>query len=135
MRSREHRSGGAVSYHRLMADDRQSPSPPRKRSAPARLLGPLALVATIVALILVVSTSGDTEQPADQGQGSGAQSTVTGGGDKEKEETPKTYLVEPGDSLGTIAERFQISVDRLLRLNDKVDPNALVTGQELKLQK
>ncbi|MGB2852323.1 MAG: LysM domain-containing protein [Solirubrobacterales bacterium] len=118
-----------------MADDRQSPSPPRKRSAPARLLAPLALVATIVALILVVSTSGDTEQPADQGQGSGAQSTNTGGGGKKKEETPKTYLVEPGDSLGTIAERFQISVDRLLRLNDKVDPNALVTGQELKLQK
>ena len=89
----------------------------------------------MVALILVVSNSGGTEQPQTPGQGNGGQSTSDAGGKKKKEEVPKTYVVEPGDSLGTIAERFQISVDRLLRLNGKVDPNALATGQELKLQK
>lgn len=99
------------------------------------MLAPLALAATVIALIVVVSNSGgSTENPTNQSQGNGTQSTTTGGGAK-KEETPKIYVVEPGDSLGAIAERFQISVDRILRLNDKVDPNALSTGQELKLQK
>jgi LysM repeat protein len=127
---------GAVSYHRLVANDRPSLSAPQRRSVPARLLAPLALVATVVALIIVISNSGGgSEDPIPTGQGNGGQSTKKAGGANKKEETPKIYLVEPGDSLGAIAERFQISVDRILRLNDKVDPNALVTGQELKLQK
>jgi len=95
------------------------------------VLAPLALVAALVAVIVVASNSdGGDPQPDRGGQG---QARQNGGGEKSK--TPKTYVVESGDSLGTIAETFGVSVKRLERLNKGVDPNTLATGQELKLRK
>lgn len=41
------------------------------------------------------------------------------------------YLVQPGDSLGVIAERFGVSVADLLAVNDLDDPDRLLVGQEL----
>jgi LysM repeat protein len=96
------------------------------------VLAPLALVAAVVAVIVVASSSGGgDEQSARSDQ---AQTTRSSGGSGGVE-TPEVYVVESGDSLGTIAERFGISVKRIERLNKGVDPNALATGQELKLQK
>jgi hypothetical protein len=42
--------------------------------------------------------------------------------------TLDVYQVQPGDTLGTIAEQFGISVDLLMRLNGLSDPNALGSG-------
>ena len=39
--------------------------------------------------------------------------------------------VQPGDTLGTIAEQFGVSVDLLMRLNGLSDPNALGSGELL----
>jgi LysM repeat protein len=97
------------------------------------VLAPLGLVVALVAVIVVASNSdGGDPQPDRGGQGQARQSGGSGGGEKSK--TPKTYVVEPGDSLGTIAETFGVSVKRLERLNKGVDPNTLATGQELKLR-
>lgn len=44
------------------------------------------------------------------------------------------YSVRSGDTLGTIAERFGTTVDRLLELNPGIDPRALRVGQSLRVE-
>ena len=50
-----------------------------------------------------------------------------------KRAAAKFYLVESGDTLGEIADRFDTSVDRLLELNPSVDPQALRVGQRVRV--
>ena len=45
--------------------------------------------------------------------------------------TGTIYIVQPGDSLYSIAARFSISLDDLLAVNGIVDPNTLAAGQQL----
>ncbi len=42
-----------------------------------------------------------------------------------------TYIVQPGDTLSSIADRFNISLSDLLAANSLDDPNQLDAGQEL----
>jgi LysM repeat protein len=41
------------------------------------------------------------------------------------------HVVEEGETLSTIAERYGTTVDELLRLNDVPDPNNVPVGQTL----
>ncbi|MDL1920852.1 LysM peptidoglycan-binding domain-containing protein, partial [Chloroflexi bacterium CFX5] len=41
------------------------------------------------------------------------------------------YIVQPGDSLYSIAARFGVSLDELLAVNGISDPNTLAVGQQL----
>jgi murein DD-endopeptidase MepM/ murein hydrolase activator NlpD len=41
------------------------------------------------------------------------------------------YIVQPGDSLSTIAARFNVSLDALMEANGITDPNLLSAGQQL----
>ena len=47
---------------------------------------------------------------------------------------PKTYTIQSGDSLSTIARRFEVSVADLQRWNDIDDPSFIRRGQVLQLQ-
>jgi LysM repeat protein len=42
-----------------------------------------------------------------------------------------TYDIQPGDSLGKIAERFGVSVDDLMALNGITNPDHIEVGQTL----
>ncbi len=42
-----------------------------------------------------------------------------------------TYIIEPGDTLSVIAERFGVSVDAISEANQISDVNAIQPGQEL----
>jgi LysM repeat protein/membrane protease YdiL (CAAX protease family) len=44
---------------------------------------------------------------------------------------PSVHVVEEGETLSTIAERYGTTVDELLRLNDVPDPNNVPVGQPL----
>ena len=44
------------------------------------------------------------------------------------------YLVEPGDSLGAIAKKYNVTIDQLMAWNDIKDPNFLAVGQKLKIK-
>jgi len=115
---------------------------PDKRPSPARLVAPLALVAFVVALLLVLGGSG-----AGGGGDGGGDSGDSGAGPAEPtltgtttapERKPKrrraTYTVEPGDTLGAIAEETGVSVETIEELNPELDPQALVNGQKIKLR-
>jgi LysM repeat protein len=46
---------------------------------------------------------------------------------------PETYVVQPGDSLYSIAEKFSLSAPALVELNDIKNPDRVPVGTVLKL--
>lgn len=46
----------------------------------------------------------------------------------------KTYTIQSGDTLASIALKTGTTVDRLLQLNPHVDPAALQVGQTIRVQ-
>ena len=103
--------------------------------SPARLLAPLALVVFVLAVALVLLTasgdegSGGADTSSDQ-TGTTAQTTT------ETTTAPRrsTYTVKTGDTLGLIAEKTGVSVERLQELNPELDPQALLSGQKINLR-
>lgn len=97
-----------------------------------RLFGPLALIAVLIALFAVITTSGgdtDGEAPSTSSVPQQKQKKPGSGA-----VNPKSYVVESGDTLTAIAAEFDVSTKRLLRLNPGIDPQALATGTELKIR-
>ncbi|MBN1934793.1 MAG: LysM peptidoglycan-binding domain-containing protein [Anaerolineae bacterium] len=45
--------------------------------------------------------------------------------------TPSVYVVQAGDTLSTIAARFEVSTEELQRANNIADPNLIHVGQKL----
>jgi LysM repeat protein len=43
------------------------------------------------------------------------------------------YVIESGDTLGTIASKYNTSVDELMTLNPGIDPSALQPGQRIRV--
>ncbi len=94
----------------------------------ARTLAVVGLVASLIALIAVISSS--------SGGGGGESGPVatttikTVTKPKTPSKAPKdTYVVRPGDSLSTIADKSGVSVEQLTLLNSGLDPQALISGQ------
>lgn len=48
--------------------------------------------------------------------------------------TPKTYVVEPGDTLSGIADKNGMTIDRLAELNGLTTSSSVDAGQTLKLK-
>ncbi|MBQ9661803.1 MAG: LysM peptidoglycan-binding domain-containing protein [Oscillospiraceae bacterium] len=44
------------------------------------------------------------------------------------------YSVQPGDSLGAIAKKYNVTVEQLVKWNNIQDPNILTVGQQLKVK-
>ena len=95
---------------------------------PARFVAPLVLAVIAAAVLLVVQNTlkDDASTPAPK-----VTTTSTTGTTKRG---PKTYRVRSGDTLGAIAEKTDVSVDKLVELNPDVDPQSLRAGQRLRLR-
>jgi LysM repeat protein len=110
--------------------------------SPARFLAPVALLAFVLALFIVISQSSQTS-------GGGGGSSATSG-----EQAPKTpasddggaqrspekagrrfYRVKAGDTPSAIAEQAGIPLSQLLELNPDLDPQSLTPGQRLRLRR
>ena len=99
----------------------------RKR---ARYLAPLALIAVIVATLLVVRSGVESKRDA-----AALPPTTTLSLVHHQPSHKRFYVVRAGDTLSTIAVKTGISVSTLEALNPQADPNALQTGQRLRLHR
>jgi LysM repeat protein len=100
--------------------------------SPARVLAPLALVVCALAFFYVIFSSGS----GSGGGNSATQVTTSKPARTTSTTTPikRTYTVRTGDTLGGIAAKTGVSVEKLQELNPGLDPQALVSGQKIKLR-
>ncbi|HZB07127.1 MAG TPA: LysM domain-containing protein [Thermoleophilaceae bacterium] len=105
----------------------------------ARLLAPLALIVSTVAVLAIVLGSGavdgddngtETARPRDRP--ADTQGTTTR--DRQRQRTRATYTIKANDTLSGIAEANGTTVERLQELNPDLDPQGLVAGQKIKLR-
>jgi LysM repeat protein len=103
--------------------------PDYKPNQIVRVFAVLALIAALVLVVVVIVTTG--------GGSSG-----DGGGNAQKSHISKegrralhrgVWIVHPGDTLGRISLKTGVPVDTLVQLNQDVDPQTLLQGQQIKL--
>jgi hypothetical protein len=111
------------------------------RSA-ARWLAPLALVGCVVALYVVVTSTLSDDDGRGAGSNRTGQSATQGGrpasdgtGRRERRRPRRMYTVKPGDTASTIAEKTGVSIQRIARLNPRLDLGVLSPGDRLKLRR
>lgn len=102
----------------------------KRTSAFARIFAVIALAGAVVLVIVVISSSvGDSDTSRDSRKG---------GGQAAQKDRPqvkaKTYVVESGDTLVSIARRTGVPLAEILELNPEVDPQILIAGETLKLR-
>ena len=103
--------------------------------SPGRMLAPAALLAIAIAVSLIVLGSGSSDDGSGKGTTAGERTTTTKGPRAGARKRAKaTYTVKPGDTLGGIGEKTGVEVERLQELNPELDPQALVSGQKIKLR-
>ena len=107
---------------------------------PGRYLAPAALVAAAVAVYLVGFNGGsdggsDSKSPASTSKTAGNRtSTASRPAATTTAPSAKTYTVQAGDVLSSIADKTGVSVEQLQELNPNADAQSLRIGQTLKLQ-
>ncbi|MEA2405257.1 MAG: hypothetical protein QOE08_1904 [Thermoleophilaceae bacterium] len=113
------------------------------RDNPMRILAPAALVVFGLAFLLVIVTSGGNSQPASSSTKSAEKAKDLGAPKKSSTKTTQTtpsatsqssYVVKTGDTLGSIAVKTGVPVAKLQELNPQLDPQALVSGQKIRLR-
>lgn len=99
----------------------------------ARLLAPIALVAVVVGVYLIVHSTLNQHTAHTP---TTTQIVNAPRGTAKNRLGPKFYVVKPGDTLSGIAVRTKVPLDRLTSLNPKLSasPNSLQTGERLRLR-
>ena len=98
----------------------------------ARYAAPVAFLAAVTIGVLVVRAG---FQNGKHHSGAPA-TTVTTKRDKHahKKQRPRTYTVQSGDTLGSIASRMGTTVAALEHLNPGIDPTALSVGETIRVK-
>ena len=94
----------------------------------ARYVAPMALLAAVVGILVVVQVS-----HSDNGTPSPAHYSTTVRGVGHAKPKPRFYTVKAGDNLTVIASKTGVDIDTLQRLNPGADPQTLRVGQRLTL--
>jgi LysM repeat protein len=97
---------------------------------PARLAAPLALLAALIAVVVVIQASGPSSSSRSPAV---ARTAVHHPAPRHKAPPPSNYVVQQGDTLSDIAAKMHVSLETIQRLNPNLDPQALQAGQRLKL--
>jgi LysM repeat protein len=103
----------------------------------ARLIAPLAFFGAATIFIVLIQTglnggSNDVAPTTASGPTVSAPTTsapTTNTGSRKK----KSYRVKSGDTLESIAAKFDTTVDDLLTLNPDLDPLALTPGEKIRV--
>jgi LysM repeat protein len=105
------------------------------RSRFTRYAAPVAFLAAVTIGVLVVRAGFEHGK---HGAQPAATTTVTTTARKHHHAHPqqakKTYTVQSGDTLGTIASKTGTTVARLEQLNPGINPTALRIGQTIRVQ-
>jgi LysM repeat protein len=108
----------------------------RPRRSPARLIAPVALVASLAAVTLVVSSSTGNDDNGGEG-GNATRTAEPRPPQQERQQRPPQrtfYRVRLNDTLGLIAEQTGVPVEQLEALNPELDPQNLIVGQRIRLR-
>jgi LysM repeat protein len=106
---------------------------PKYRTWVYRIAAPAAffLAATILVVLIERGLNGDSQTPTTVLPTTSAPDTTTTAGTTTSKK--KIYRVKAGDTLESIAAKFDTTVDDLLALNPDVDPLALSPGQKVRV--
>jgi len=102
----------------------------KRTSAFARILAVIALAGAVVIVIVVLSSSLGDSDSSRKGRDGGNQAAQQ---DPQRTKA-KTYVVESGDTLVSIARETGVPLYEILDLNPEVDPQLLSAGETLKLR-
>src|SRR5512144_3014394 len=108
------------------------------RRSPVRFLAPFAVVAVAVALYAVLShglsDSGSETAPPGKASGTATTSSDDGTSSTSKKRRRKTYVIKPGDTPSSIADKTGVPLADIERLNPDLDPQALSPGTRIRLR-
>jgi len=97
--------------------------------SPARVVAPLALIACLISVVVVVQAA----RPKGDGGATVAAPARDARPGRAARRRPRFYVVKAGDNLTLIAERTGVPLEALERANPGVDAQALTVGQRLRL--
>lgn len=104
-----------------------------RASAPARALAAIALICGFLVLVVVISSSlggGGESEPGKRPRAAHSATKRSGATHR----VPARYVVQPGDTLTSIAHSTGVSVAHIQALNPGVDPQILISGETLRLR-
>jgi LysM repeat protein len=96
-----------------------------------RYLAPIAIVVVIASAVLIIQGELGSKRHARVGHAGHASSLLH----QSVRKTPTFYVVKSGDTLSVISVRSRVPVATLESLNPGLNPNALQTGQRLRLRR
>jgi LysM repeat protein len=100
--------------------------------SPARFLAPLALLAFVFALFMVVQSSQtDSDETGTSNRATDSRPTAT---PTPQRKGPRRYRVKVGDTPSSIAEKTGVPLEDILRLNPDLDPQTIQVGQRIRLR-
>jgi LysM repeat protein len=107
---------------------------PKYRTWVYRIAAPAAffLAATILVILIEGGLNGDPQTPTTVLPTTSASDTTTTVGTTTSKKK-QIYRVKGGDTLESIAAKFDTTVDDLLALNPGIDPLALSPGQKIRV--
>ena len=103
-----------------------------RQSRFARYAAPVAFLAVITIGVLVVRAG--FEHGRHHANTPSTTITVKKKPKHHKKQQARTYTVQSGDTLGSIAGRFGTTVAAIERLNPGVDPTALSVGERIRVK-
>jgi LysM repeat protein len=85
-------------------------------------------------IVLITATLGGDNGDGSGGNGGGSDRAGQAERAKDKGPAPKSYEVQSGDTLTSIARETGVPVAVIVKLNPGVDPQILIAGEVLKLK-
>jgi LysM repeat protein len=101
--------------------------------SPVRFLAPLALLAVVFALFMIVQSSQTESDGNGTSNNSATDSSPTPTPTPERK-GPRRYRVRVGDTPSSIAEKTGVPLEDILRLNPDLDPQTIQVGQRIRLR-
>jgi LysM repeat protein len=99
-----------------------------------RYAAPVAFLAAVTIAVLLVRSGLRADSSPGPPTTSVVATTNTTPTVVKRRQRPKYYRLRAGETLSDVALRFHTTVEKLLTLNPKVEPNQLTVGQRIRVK-